>query len=138
MSDQKIEALKATSLFATCSRKEMELIGRITDRVTLPPGSVIVTQGSVPTHMSILIDGAAIVEADGKQLADLGPGDVIGELSLVDNQRASATVTATVETTVWLIAQGSFKPLWKEHPDMSVSLLTAVVDRLRAANQLAV
>lgn len=138
MSDQKLEALKATSLFATCTKKEMELIGRITDRVTLPAGKVIVHQGSVPTHMSILISGAAIVEADGTKLAELGPRDVIGELSLVDNRKASATVTTTVESTAWHIAQGSFKPVWKKHPEMSTSLLTAVVARLRAANELAI
>ena len=138
MSDQKLKALKATALFGSCTDKQLELVGRVTDRAHMPAGRVIVGQNTVPAHMVILITGKAVVEADGVELAELGPGDVVGELALIDNERASATVTTTEDSTVWVIGHAGFKPVWDENPEMSKPLLQAVVQRLRAANQLAI
>lgn len=86
--------------------------------------------------MAILISGNASVTVDGEQLATLSAGDVIGELSLVDNQPASATVTATEPTSIWNIAKAGFSPVWDKNPELSTAMLQAVVAKLRETNQL--
>ena len=136
MKDAKLEALKETSLFADFSKKHLELIGQVTDRVRLDAGRVLIREGTVPNEMAILVSGKAVVEAGGQTLAQLGPGDVVGELALVDNQRASATVTITDDAEVWLVGHAGFKPIWEKNPDISTELLRAVVGRLRATNEL--
>lgn len=135
MSDAKLEALANTTLFSSCSKKHLKAIGMITDRVTLAPGRVLVKHGSVPTEMAILISGKAEVEVNGRVLAELGPGDVIGELALIDSERASATVTITDDAEAWLVSHAGFKPVWEQNPEMSTTLLQAVATRLRAANE---
>ncbi len=136
MSDGKLEALKNTAIFSSCSKKQLTEIGKVTDRVRVPAGRTLVKEGSVPTQMTILISGKAEVESGGQKLAALGPGDVVGELALVDNESASATVTVTDDAEVWLVATSGFKPVWEKNPDISTALLQAVVGRLRATNEL--
>jgi len=134
--DDKLEALAKTSIFSGLSKKHLELIGRVTDRVTLDPGQVVINQDQVTTHMAIFIDGAAEVSVDGNRVADVAPGDVVGELSMVDGGRASATVTITENSTVWYVGRAGFIPVWEKNPDMSTPMLLAVVSKLRETNEL--
>lgn len=136
--DDKLAALKKTSIFSGLSGKHLELLGRVTDRVNVKAGHMLIMQDQVMTHMSILIEGAAEVEIDGTHIADLGPGDVVGELSMIDDERASAKVTITEDSTLWHIARAGFIPLWEKNPDMSKPMLLAVVQRLRETNELVV
>ena len=134
--DDKLEALAATDLFARLGKKELEAIAKVTDRVTVHDGRMLVHQGQVTTHMSIIIEGTATVTVDDEEVATLGPGEVVGELSMVDGERASATVTATGDCTIWLIARAGFLPVFENHPEMAVSMLHAVVERLRSADEI--
>jgi CRP-like cAMP-binding protein len=86
--------------------------------------------------MSIIISGHARVDVDDAQVATLGPGDVIGELSMVDGQPSSATVTFIEPSTIFHIARTGFVPVWDKNPDISKEMLLAVVQRLRQTNEL--
>lgn len=134
--DAKLEALASTDLFCLLDPRQLELIGSVTDRVTVEAGTTLIRQGQVTTHMSIIIDGEAAVIVDDTTVAELGPGDVAGELSMVDGERASATVQTTATTTIWHVARAGFLPLWSEHDELSTPMLRAVVGRLRATNEL--
>ena len=134
--DDKLEALAASDLFAGLGKKELDAIAKVTDRVTVHDGRMLVHQGAVTTHMSIIIEGSATVTVDDEEVATLGPGDVVGELSMIDGERASATVTANGDCTIWLIARAGFLPVFERHPEMAVSMLHAVVKRLRSADEI--
>ena len=90
----------------------------------------------VSTGASTAEEIEATVTVDDEVVATLGPGDVVGELSMVDGERASATVTADGDCTIWLIARAGFLPVFESHPEMAVSMLHAVVARLRAADEI--
>ena len=134
--DEKLEALKKTTLFAGLKKKELEAIGQITDRTPVAAGRKLINEGQVTTHMYVLIDGSATVDVGGNEVATLGPGDVIGELSMIDDKPASASVTVAEDSHVWLIARGGFTPVWDKNPEMSRSILIGVVEKLRHADEL--
>lgn len=68
-------------------------------------------------------------------LANLGPGDLFGELSMLDGEIRSATIEAVTNLrTVALTAPDMLRVL-AEHPEVSTKLLKAVVRRLRQANE---
>lgn len=134
--DDKLEALKQVELFADLDKKGLDAIGRVTDRVSVTAGRVLIHEGQVISHMYIMISGNASVKVDGHKVADLGPGRVIGELSMVDGEPSSATVTVEEPSDVWLIARSGFLPVWREHPEMSEAMLRAVVKKLRATDEL--
>lgn len=134
--DDKLTALAATTLFAGLSKKHLELIARVTDRVDVEAGRVLINQGQVTTHMAIFISGGGTVEVDGDQVATVGAGDVVGELSMTDGERSSATVTVSESSEIWLIGRAGFLPVWEENPEMSTPMLKSVVGKLRETNHL--
>lgn len=136
MSDQKLDALGATPLFATCNKKQLKLIGSVTERVDLPVGHVLVRQGAIPSEMHILISGEAKVEVEDQVVATIDAGGVVAELSMVDGGQASATVTMTEAGEAWVVKRSGFIPVWEQNPDISTALLLAVVARLKARNEL--
>ena len=134
--DDKLEALKQTSLFAALDKKHLNAIAKVTDRVNVKAGRVLIHEGQVVTHMYILIEGSASVKLDDTVVATLGPGSVIGELAMVDDAPSSATVTIEEQSVVWLIARAGFLPVWEDYPEISHTMLKAVVKRLRAADAM--
>jgi CRP/FNR family transcriptional regulator len=74
---------------------------------------------------------------DGRSitLAHFGPGDIFGEMAMLDGERRSATVEATEETEAVAILSADMHRLLREHPDISVELITALARRLRHTNE---
>lgn len=135
--DDKLAALQSLDLLANIKRRQLDLIARVTDRVELQEGAHLIEEGQVMTHMSIIISGSASVKIDGTEVAQLGPGEVVGELSMIDQAPASATVTMLEPTSIWHIARAGFLPVWeKNRAEMSTAMLIAVTARLRATNRL--
>jgi CRP/FNR family cyclic AMP-dependent transcriptional regulator len=137
MSVEKLRALSNTPLFAGLTGKHLDMMGRITDRVPVDTGTTLMLQGRVATHMSIIIDGSASVMINGTEVAVLRAGDIIGELSMVDNKPASASVVTREASTVWHIARAGFIPLWENNPEMANPILASVVAKLRETNTAA-
>lgn len=134
--DDVVEVLGQTDLFRGLKRRHLEHLARVTKSFELEPGAVLVTQGQNMTHMSIVATGEAVVTVDGTQVGTVGPGDVVGELSLVDDALANATVTFEGGGTVWHLARAGFIPVWeKNRAEISTSMLLAVTKKLRETNQ---
>jgi CRP/FNR family cyclic AMP-dependent transcriptional regulator len=89
--------LKQIPLFSHLSKKEIDLIARHADEVTLPAGSVIMREGDVAREVCVVLEGSVSVTQGGKHLKDLGPGEVVGEMGVVDAVHRNATVTALTE-----------------------------------------
>lgn len=134
MKDQKLQALQGVDLFAKLSHQHLNALGQVTDKVTVAADRDLLTEGSVATHMSIIIDGEAAVHVGGKPIVLLGAGDVVGEFAMIDDEPTSATVTTTAETTIWHIARSGFTPIWDRNPEMARPLLDATIAKLRDTN----
>lgn len=70
---------------------------------------------------------------DGKNvnLSILGPGEMIGELSLIDGQPRSASVEAIKKTTVLEIKKKDFDKFLARYPKTTIDLLKIITSRLR-------
>lgn len=86
--------LKRIPLFSHLSKKELNLISRHADEVSLPAGSVIMREGDVAREVCVVLEGTVRVTQGGKHLKDLGAGEVVGEMGVVDAVHRNATVTA--------------------------------------------
>ena len=86
--------LKMIPLFSHLSKKELDLISRHADEVSLPAGSVIMHEGDVAREVCVVLDGTVRVTRGGRVLNDLGPGEVVGEMGVVEAVHRNATVTA--------------------------------------------
>jgi CRP-like cAMP-binding protein len=94
------------------------------------PGSRLVTQGTAGYAFYVLADGRAAVEADGRTLRELGPGDHFGEYAIIGEGRRTATVTALTPVTVWALFGTEFRQLESSRPDLADELRRAMDERL--------
>ena len=76
--------------------------------VRVPAGQVLVRQGARNRQFVLVQDGTLRVAKDGREVARLGAGDFVGELSLLGDGTATATVTTVTEAVVWVSTSAEF------------------------------
>jgi len=130
--DEKLDLLRTVPLFTGLGERELERISTLADVVDLPADRILTTQGQLGWEMFILVDGRAGVERDGQRINEVGPGEVIGEIALLDGGPRTATVTLTEPSRLLVLARREFQALMDEFPDIRLRVLEAVAHRLRA------
>ncbi|NIR41668.1 MAG: cyclic nucleotide-binding domain-containing protein, partial [Actinobacteria bacterium] len=81
----------------------------------------------------VILDGTAVVERNGREVARLGPGDYFGELSLLDPGPRAASVTVTSDADLAVLGVRMFRVLLRDVPTISAKLLADMAARLRDA-----
>jgi predicted acylesterase/phospholipase RssA/CRP-like cAMP-binding protein len=109
--------------------------------VPLATGEALVRRGDDADSLFVILDGRLSVllddeERDGQPLAELGPGEVVGEVALIAGGKRSATVRAAVPATLARLPAALLDRLLATHPAMATRLADLVSRRLRH-NQLA-
>jgi CRP/FNR family cyclic AMP-dependent transcriptional regulator len=128
--DAKIELLKKVPLFAGCSKSELRELAKTADELDLREGTVLTREGRPGREFFVLIDGTADVRKKGKKIADLGPGDWLGEIALITDSPRTATVTATSPVDVLVITDRRFRSVVETMPSIALKVLARVGERL--------
>jgi CRP/FNR family cyclic AMP-dependent transcriptional regulator len=128
--DAKIELLKKVPLFAGCSKSELRQLAQTADEVDLRQGTVLTREGRLGREFFVLIDGTAEVTKKGKKIAQLGPGDWLGEIALITDSPRTATVTATSPLDVLVITDRRFRSVVESMPSIAMKVLASVGQRL--------
>ncbi len=126
-----LEHLRNVSLFSACSNKDLEKIAKAGDEISMPAGSLIVDQGQTGREAFIVLEGTVTVRRNGKKVASLGSGTVVGELSLLDHGPRTATVVCETDCTLMLITQRHFSGVLDDVPALSHKLLASLAGRIR-------
>ena len=110
------------------------------------PGEVVCTEGEPGRHLFVVRSGQVEVTKQGERegpptcLARLGAGDCFGEMSLIDIQRRSATVTANQETELYVLSNKDFYTLYTYDPEgytlVIMNICREISRRLRSANNV--
>ena len=128
--DAKIELLRSVPLFAGCSKNELRELAKTADEIDLRQGTVLTREGRPGREFFVLIDGTAEVTKKGKKIADLGPGDWLGEIALITDSPRTATVTATSAVDVLVITDRRFRSVVETMPSIALKVLACVGERL--------
>lgn len=83
---------------------------------TLEAGTAMTVQGDAPVDLFFISGGAAEVSVDGLVIAECGAGAYVGEMSLIGDAPASASVTATEQSEVWRISRQTLAEFDRDHP----------------------
>ena len=106
--------------------------------VVVAAGQIIVFEGRPHRHLWCVADGRLVVskrirgEAESL-LAHLGPGDLFGEVAIIDHLPAAASVTAEVRSTLWRLDEPVVRALMRD-PDFAWAVLRDLSIKVRQAN----
>jgi len=128
---QYLSHLRNVSLFSGCTDRDLSKIAKAADEVNIPAGYTLADQGQTGREAFVIVDGSATVRRNGKKVAVLGPGAVVGELSLLDHGPRTATVTTDSESTVLVLDQRHFTSVIDEVPHISHKIMAVLAGRIR-------
>jgi CRP/FNR family cyclic AMP-dependent transcriptional regulator len=128
--DPFVETLATVPLFSACSKKELQMVAKSADHLTVAPGKAVVSEGAAGAEFFVILDGRARVERHGREVATLGPGAFFGDLALLDRAPRNASVIADSDLELAKLGQRAFDELL-ELPGFSKKLLAGLARRLR-------
>jgi CRP/FNR family transcriptional regulator len=131
--------LKSVQLFADLEEAELERFSRVAVPRSFPAGTRVFHEGDPSDVCYIVREGSFRVtreHSDGRAitLATMGPGEVFGELAMLDGDVRSASAEAITDGELLALPAKDVRALLARHPEISVKLVSALVRRLRAAN----
>jgi len=132
--DMKIEQLSQVRLFSAFNKKELTLIARASDEVSVPAGKELVREGTPGHEFFLILSGEASVRRNGRKVVTLGPGQYFGELALLDRGPRTATVLAETPMELLVLGQREFAGVLDEVPHLAHKLLTIMASRVREAD----
>ena len=134
------ELLKRVPLFKSLSDAQAQALAEATEKRRFKRNENIVEIGHNSHALYIILSGQARVVLTSEKgrkivLATLDSGDCIGEMSLLDDQPHSATVTADTTLDALVLAQNTFNRCLLQNSHLAVTIMRGLVGRLRRANQ---
>ena len=126
------DGLAKVPLFADLTDKELESVRSLMTETNVPEGTILARQGQTGHEFFVIVSGTASVDRDGDHVADVGPGDFLGEMSLLDGGPRNADVSASTEMTLMVVSQRDFSQLLDTVPMIARRMLPTLVKRLRA------
>ena len=127
--------LARVPLFAHLSPRELRRVNDVLTVAEVSAGQVLTRQGDHGNQFFIVLEGTATVQRDGALIAEVGPGDFQGEISLLDGGERTATVTAATPMRIAVTTRSEFRTLLAEHPSIALDLLPTLASRVRALSQ---
>lgn len=131
-----IESLSRVWLFSALEKGELVRLSELAKTRVYKPREAIVTKGAPATEFFVLLRGSAKVTAQGPEGADtainvMGPGEVFGEIGILDGQPRSATVTTLEECEMAVVDKRAFHGLLEASPPVAIKLLAVLAGRIR-------
>ena len=128
----KLDHLKGVSFFEGCSRKELQTIAKAGDEIRMTAGTIIVDQGQMGREAFVVLDGEVTVKRNGRKIVSLGPGAVVGELSLLDHGPRTATVVCDTDCNLLVIDQRHFRGVLEKSPTIAHKMMASLAGRIRS------
>jgi uncharacterized membrane protein len=136
-----LEALRSVPLFASLGDESAAALRELLELELRPAGSVLFRKGERGGAMYLIEDGRVRIHirdrgGDDVTLAELAAGDFFGEMSILDGKPRSATATVSEDARLAVLSRRDFHDFVGRSPEVAVSMLAAITERLRQTDEM--
>ena len=125
------DRLRHIPLFEGFSDDALRHVAELATEIEVPAGTVLAMADDPGSGMFIIEDGRVVVEGHGGFQAELGPGEFVGELSLlVPESHRVARVRAATDVRCLAVRRDHFSTLLETEPALAVAMLLTLAQRL--------
>ena len=131
------DTLAHVELLSNLDKKELQVLSKSCQERKYSAGSTLIKQGDTGVGLYVIVSGhVKTTQAKNPDRAEVdlgtyGPGNVLGEMALLDDLPRSATVTAVDDVTALLLPVWEFRATVRDHPEIALKLLAVLSKRLR-------
>jgi CRP-like cAMP-binding protein len=125
------EVLRSIPLFQGMTDTAVDAIADLAEEASFPAGGELTREGEPGESFLVIVTGRASVEIGTRTVRELGAGDYLGEISLIDGRPRTATVTALEAVTALVVPRAGFERLINDYPSVRLDVLNALTSRLR-------
>src|SRR6185503_12750150 len=133
-------ALKAVPFFTQLSDRELDVVRAVAAEKTYPKNAVVLTEGEMGDSLYMIQSGKVKVfigDEDGREiiLKILSAGDFFGEMSMIDKQPRSASVTTSEASTFLVLTHAAFEKCVEQAPRIANMVMRVLATRVREADR---
>jgi len=134
--DMRRAALRASPLFQAMQPEELDTTLEFATERRFRRGQVVFQKGDTGSSLMAVLSGRVRISAvntDGKEITlnVISPGQVFGEIALLDGQPRSADATAIEDTVLLAIERRQFMPFLESNQNLTIRMLVVLCERLR-------
>jgi CRP/FNR family cyclic AMP-dependent transcriptional regulator len=126
------QQLKAVPLFQGMTDAALEAVAALASEVEFSDGQTVTREGEEGDSFFVLLDGQLRVSRNGGSIGELGPGDFLGEISLIDGRPRTATTVAAGRVKALVVQRPAFLELMDRFGAVRLGILMALTDRIRS------
>jgi CRP-like cAMP-binding protein len=127
---ERIERLRRIPLFAELGEEALQRVAAVSSELQVPAGQVLARADDPGAGMFVVEEGTVVVEARRRTI-ELGPGEFVGELSLlVPESTRVARVRAKTPVRCLLLSRVDFEELLDDMPSLARAMLPVIAERL--------
>jgi CRP-like cAMP-binding protein len=126
------ERLRRLDLFVDLDSYDLSQVCRWVHEVRADAGEALFEQGAIPYEMFVIEHGEVEVTRDGEVLAKLGPGETVGEMGLMMQERRMASVRAATPLVALAIPADDLAELQAEMPEVWATIRATMEERRRS------
>ncbi|MEM7249182.1 MAG: 2-oxoglutarate dehydrogenase E1 component [Acidobacteriota bacterium] len=130
----RVPALQQVPLLSRLSPPELERVAVAAEEVKLSAGHALLRTGDPGDSLYVVVEGRLRIERGGQVLARCGPGQVVGELSVMDRLPRSADAVAETDVAALQVHADTVEALVEENGSIARALFEVVTGRLRESN----
>ncbi len=128
---EKVLFLKGQNLFSQIPSEDLATIAQITDEVHYEEGDDIVREGEPGDALYLIVSGEVRVHQGGEDVAKLTERQIVGEMSLLDSEPRSASVSALTDLTLLRISRDDFNEILGEKVEIALGIIKVLTQRQR-------
>jgi CRP/FNR family cyclic AMP-dependent transcriptional regulator len=134
--NSKLAVLRKHPIFCDLDPEAFDQLCRYAKLTTLKRGATICSKGDPGNSMIAVISGTvkiSVSSAEGRSaiLNLIGPGEIFGEMSVLDGQARSADATANTSCELFVIDRREFLPFLRGQPELAMKFIELLCARLR-------
>ena len=127
-----VDHLRGVPLFQGMTEQSLEAVAALAGEIRFEDGQEVTVEGEPGDSFFVVVDGRLRVARHGVAIRELGPGDFLGEISLLDGRPRSATTVAVGPVDALVIERPAFQELMERFPAIRLGILMALTDRIRS------
>jgi CRP-like cAMP-binding protein len=129
--------LSDLELFADCTKDELRKIRSLTTYIRVPKDQVLMREGN-PAHEFFIIDSGTarvsrVTDEGEATVADVGSGEFLGEMALLNGSRRTATAIAATDLGVLVSSASEFRSILHIAPSVADKVVQTSIDRAAMA-----